>query len=182
VKHILCIAVVCFMTAGCATWETVGGYYESRDAGYSLDLPKGWHRDLRTKERLVITRDGLLLQHIQIGQYPVDKVPLSTQRRLTTAMLPLELAEVIIDDLRSNTQLLNLNFVGNRPALVGGFPGFRITYSYQFKDNLSRMAVYDGVLVGKSYFFVAFQAPRRHYFDRDLPAFEQVSNSFKIKP
>jgi hypothetical protein len=150
------VGFVLFAT-GCAAWETVGGRYESSDFRFSVDLPKGWHRHVPTKDSLLITRDGLLLQHIQIGRYQLDKVPLVTKRRLNGGMFPVEVAEVIIDDFRSNQLMLNFSVLSNRPILVGGYPGFRVTYSYQFKDNLRRMGIYDGALVGESYFFVKYQ-------------------------
>jgi hypothetical protein len=63
---------------------------------------------------------------------------------------------------------------------VGGYPGFKLVYSYQTRRNLKKQGVYYGVLVDQWYYYLSFQAPARYYLARDLPTFEKIRHSFKI--
>jgi hypothetical protein len=165
---------------GCAAWEMVGGRYDAREFAYHVELPSGWRKHNLSRDSVVLTRDGLLLQRIDILRMPIDKSLANTKRKLVKGMVPLEVAEIVLDEFRSNQSKLNLQLVESVPALVGGYPGFRVIYSYQLNDNLRRKALYYGVLVDQWYYSLSFHAPARHYFDRHVNDFEQVQRSFKI--
>jgi hypothetical protein len=176
----LAIAVLINLIAGCAVWENVGGAYQRRDFAFQVELPMGWHRHIPSKDSLVLTRDGLLLQRIDIARLFCDQVTTNTKRKVGKGMLPLEVAEVIIDDFRSSQEISNFQIIESLPNIVGGYPGFKITYSYQSKDNLRRTETYYGALVDQWYYFLMYKAPTRHYYNRDLLTFEKLKASFKI--
>ncbi len=66
----------------------------------------------------------------------IDTELLHTKKKFEKGMLPQEAAEVVIDNLRSNPNILNQNVVENKPVQIGGHPGFKIVYTYQNKGRI----------------------------------------------
>ena len=88
---------------------------------------------------------------------------------------------MVIDDLRSDRSIGNLEVVEDLPTQVGGRSGFKLIYTYQTSANLRKKGVYYGVLIDQWYYFLSYQAPARYYFERDLPIFEKIRFSLKLK-
>lgn len=166
---------------GCAAWERVGGIYDARDDGFRVEFPPEWNRNTRIKDRYLITRDGLLLQLIEVGRLSIDKDLPNTKRKLDKSMSPLEASEVVFDDIKSNQSIMNAQILENAPANVGGFPGFKLLYSCNTKEGLEKMGVYYGVLRSSHIYFLHYFAPARHYFQQDLKTLEKVRESFQVK-
>jgi hypothetical protein len=165
---------------------------------FAVDLPQGWrqhnlpydpsyaYKAMLEKRRKIswdvirLTRDGLLLQQICIGRIPIkDDLP-NTKRKLANEMIPLEAAEVISSDIRSNSNLRNQDIIENAPATVGGYPGFKLHYTYRTEDELKVEGLFYGALVGNWLYYVLYEAPAQHYFNKDLQVFERSRSSFAI--
>jgi hypothetical protein len=165
---------------------------------FAVDLPQGWRQHnlssdplqgftamLEKRRKLSwdvirLTRDGLLLQQICIGRIPVtDELP-NTKRKLTQQMIPLEAAEVISDDIRSNSNLTHQQIIEDAPATVGGYPGFKLHYTYRAEDRLKIEGLFYGAIVGPSLYYVLYEAPAQHYFNKDLQVFDKTVSSFQI--
>lgn len=165
---------------GCSLWVPVGGKYVSNDSFFEVELPAGWRRAYSTRDGLTMTRDGLSLQSVRIVREPFDKELPFTRRKLEKNMLPQEVAEIIIDNFRSNQNISNFQVGENQPATVGGYPGFKIIYSYQAKENLKKQGIHYGALIDQWLYRVFLEAPARHYFPRDLSILERVKDTFKV--
>lgn len=177
-KKCVLLAMVLFL-AGCATWSRVGGIYSSGSENYSVELPDGWMRP-PSGDRLVITKDGILLQNIIIEKKEVDAELSGTKKKLKKGMLPQEVAEVILDGVSSNQANLNFELFENQPVLISGLPGFKALLAYKTRSGLRIKAVYYGVLAGETYYGLYYTASRRYYYDRDIETFEKVVQSFKL--
>jgi len=192
-----CLALLC----GCAPYVMVGGKYTAGPENFEVDLPQGWRKhelrfDQHPASRVMLeelnkrrdpagdivrlTRDGLLLQQIIIGRTGIDKELPHTKRKLSKGMLPQEVAEVIIDNIRSNPNISNQNVLENSPARLSGYTGFKLIYSYQTKEGLRIKGACYGAVVGDWYYYVLYEAPERYYFTKDYQVFEQVKDTFKI--
>jgi hypothetical protein len=170
-----------FMLCGCvATWVAVGGNYKSGSENYTVELPEGWRQYTPAKGKLLITKDGFTLQRIQIVRAKIDTKLTHTKKKFEKGMLPQEAAEVVIDNLRSNPNILNQNVVENKPVQIGGHSGFKIVYTYQNKDGLNKKGVFCGLLTSDWWYEMVYEAPERHYFAKDLPAFEKVIETFRL--
>jgi hypothetical protein len=174
------LVLLASLLCGCATWTLVGGRFDGAGAGYEVELPEGWRRFMPVRDGVAITRDGLELQSLRMARLPFDKDPPHTKRKFAKGMLPQEVAEVVIDDFRSNRNVGGFEVAENAPSTVGGYPGFKLVYSYQSAANLRYKGVYYGVLVDQWYYFLYYQAPARYFYERDLPTFEKVRSSLKI--
>ena len=166
---------------------------------FAVDLPQGWRQhdasfdpnrktskatlEKRRKfswDVIRLTRDGLLLQQICIGRMPVvDELP-NTKKELAQEMAPLETAEMISSDIRSNPNLTNQDIVENAPATVGGYPGFKLHYSYWTEEKLKVEGLFYGAIVGPWLYYVLYEAPAQHYFNKDLEVFDRMLSSFQI--
>ena len=171
--------LIIFLT-GCATWVQVGGSYETSSHNYKTELPDNWRRYNRDSSQVLITRDGFPLQWISVERRPVDKQLAFTQKKFSKQMLPQEAAEVAIDNFRSNPQIFDMKIIENNPALLGGYPGFKIVYQYQTEKGLTRKGVYYCSLVDDWRYKINYEAPARYYYERDLPALALIKKSFKL--
>ncbi len=163
---------------GCAPWVRVGGLYKSDAHQYAVHLPDGWMRWNRGDD-VLITRDGLLLQQISVIRRPIDDPLKHTKKKLTKEMLPLEVAEVILDDIATNREVLDFRLVENKPAKIGGLPGLRAVFHYKNKDGLRLTSIYYGCLNESWFYGICYSAASRYYFDKDAETFEKMMQTFQ---
>lgn len=178
-KKFLLLVVITFVLAGCAPWARTGGPYTASRENMALDLPDGWMR-LNTDDYLIITRDGLSLQNILVERVGVEDTLTHTKKKFSKGMLPIEAAEVLLDNVASNTNVHGFQVKENKPAKIAGKQGFKAIYSYRTDDGLKKKGVMYGFMQGDWCYVLQYVAPQRHYFDRDLKTFEQVVTSARL--
>jgi hypothetical protein len=187
--------------AGCTPYTLVGGEYAPSSENFTVNLPEGWRMHDRYADHdptawamlmalekrrslkwdvIRITRDGLLLQQIAIGRIPFTADWPHTKKKLSQSMLPVEAAELVTDNLRSNPEITHQELLENRPAPVGGFPGFRLYYAYRTKEELKINGLFYGALAGGWLYYLLYEGPAQHYFPKDLQLFETTYQSFQF--
>jgi hypothetical protein len=175
----LCPLLLAILLAGCTPWHMVGGRY-AEGSFYEVDLPDGWRRYGPGSESLVVTRDGLALQQISIDRRANDKDLPHTKKKLAKGMLPQEMAEIIIDDIRSNNNIRNQQILENAPAKIAGYPGFKLVYAFETGYGLKKEGTYYAFMEGDTLYGLLYEAPARYYFAKDLPTFDKIKDSFKL--
>ena len=95
-------------------------------------------------------------------------------------MLPHEAAQLITDNMRSDPMIRQWRLLASEPAMVGGHAGFRLTYSYQDPNGVATKTIYYGVILSNQFFNLRYTAAQRYYFDKELPAFNQVVDSLRF--
>jgi hypothetical protein len=135
------LLLVLLLASGCAQWVEVGGLYKNESHNYSVELPQGWMR-WNHGDQLVITRDGIPLQYVQIIRRDIDEPLANTKKKFSKAMLPQEASEVILDDIASNKGIADYSLIENGPLVISGIPGFKAIYAYKTKDGLKVKSVY----------------------------------------
>lgn len=166
--------------------------------GFEVELPRGWYRiegplggaatapsggaeaPAPPTETVVITRDGVALESIRIGRRALGRELPHTRRKLGPRMPPVEAAEVLLDNARSDPAVQGFELLDSDPATVGGRPGFRLAYGWSSKDGLRRKRVVVGAIADGWLYTLLYDAAARHYFDRDLAAFEEVARRFRL--
>ena len=166
---------------GCVSvpWQPAAGVYTSPGENFAVELPQGWMR-LNAKEDLLVTRDGILLQHMVVERAPVDQPLKSTKKTLARGMQPQAVAEVIIDNFMSSERMLDVKVQENRPVQVAQYRGFRLVYTHRDKSGLRFKTVLHGFLAGDVFYSIRYTAAERYYFAKDLPTFEHVLASFRL--
>lgn len=168
------------LLAGCSVWVMVDGKYSRTSENYEVELPAGWRRHIQTWDGLRMTKDGLTLQRLTIARLPINRELPHTKKKLARGMLPEEAAEVVVDNIRSNPNIVDQQIEEDVPAKVGGYPGYKLVYTYRTRDGLKKKAIDYGVLVGNWHYHLHFEAPARYYFVKDQGDFEKLKDSFRI--
>jgi hypothetical protein len=200
-RHVPLLLIFGLFFAACTPYTLVGGQYAPASENFTVDLPEGWRLHDRYADHdpaawtvvmaldkrrslkwdvIRITRDGLLLQQIAIGRIPYNAEWPHTKKKLSPSMLPLEAAELVTDNLRSNPEITHQEILANTPALVAGFPGFRLHYAYRTKEELKINALFYGALADGWLYYLLYEAPAQHYFVKDLQLFENTYKSFQF--
>jgi len=177
VKKIFMTSVL-IVAMGCAPWVRVGGLYKSDAHQYTVHLPDGWMRWNRG-DNVLITRDGVELQQIVLLRWAIDEPLKHTKKKLSQEMLPFEIAEVILDDIATDREVLDFRLVENKPAKIGGESGFRVVFHFKNKDGLRLTSVYYGCIKDNWFYGIRYTAASRYYFDKDLKTFEKMVESFQ---
>ena len=172
--------------AGCAPFVLASGKQTLTEYEFEVTVPDRWYRAMRAPgtleppEGLVLTRDGLVLQQIRVERVAMDKDLKFTKRKFDMKLPPHEVAEIELDDHRSNPNVYNLTVEENVPATVDGRRGFRLVYTWQTKDGYRLKRIQYGFLEGKWVYQLTYQAAARFYFERDLATFEKLRESFRL--
>jgi hypothetical protein len=175
-------AMMVFLSAlsGCAPWVMVEGPFRMDAHGYEANLPAGWRRATTVSDSLLLTRDGISLQYIRIERVAVGHELTHTKKKFAKGMPPEEVAEVELDEVRSDQGMWNVELLENVAFQVAGLPGFKLVYIFRTENGLRLKRVHYGVLVRDWVYRVQYQAAARYYFDKDLATFERVRESLKV--
>ena len=165
------------------TWSLVDtAAATAPDKSFTAVLPVGWVRAVAVKDSVFITRDGAGIQFIELIKLSGDKAFPTIKQTTTGGMLPAELAELQIAEYKSREGLMGLEILENVPAKVSGENGFRLHTRFRNSSGLRYDSITYGIVSGDNYYMLTYQAPKLHYFDRDLATFEEVVRSFRATP
>ncbi len=154
---------------------------EAPDKSYTVDLPVGWIRHFAQDKTLLVSRDGFLLQTIGVTHRPADQAFPKTKKAASENMLPSELAELQIAEMKTETeQMAALTVIENEPATIDGRDGFRVRVRYHTRRGLEIHRVTYGVPDKSGYYRIEYVAPKLHYFDATFADFEKVVSSMRI--
>lgn len=165
---------------GCSTFRAASGKLTLSDHGFEVDLPQGWYETQSSMGGLLLTKDGLPLQLIQIERVAIENGLPHTKRKFRGGMSVHHAAEVEVDDLRSTSEVFNFEVLESTPATVRGKPAFQLLCAWKTRDGLRLKRVQYGLVDGKWVYRLIYQAAARYYFDRDLATFERVRESFRL--
>lgn len=179
----IAVFILVLMMAGCATtWVRVDGANRQYTAEhYSVVLPDGWMRS-EIEDSLVLSKDGLDLQRIIIEYQPHDKAFEKIEKSSSAAMLPSELAELAIAELkaRQDEGLPSLEILGNRPVEIAGHTGYALHLRFKTDAGLRIEVLLHGFADDSGFYQVMYRAPTLHYFERDRQAYESVVMSMQL--
>ncbi|OPY80500.1 MAG: hypothetical protein A4E70_01727 [Syntrophus sp. PtaU1.Bin005] len=174
------LVLILFFITACAPWAKVGGDYREESQNYSVTLPEGWMKS-NTVDGLLVTRDGVLLQTIRVERFKIDQDLKHTRKKYSQNMPPQEMADVTIDNIKSDPLITNFKLLESSPATLSGIPGSKIVYEFKTKEGQLRFkCIHYGIMSGEWIYGIRYVAAARHYFDKDVQTFETVSQSFRL--
>jgi hypothetical protein len=103
-----------------------------------------------------------------------------TKKKMQKGMLPEEAAQIIIDEIASDENILNFNVLANSPAQIQGHGGFRILFAYNDKEGSRYKTLYFGFIKEDTFFNLRYTAAEQNYFDQDVGTFKEMLNSFHV--
>jgi hypothetical protein len=199
IKKALALLVLVLLTSGCAQtayWtmtDDVNRVVQS--TSFQMSVPEGWVRTTKpvTWERIeidgepetillesmAVTRDGTGIHAITITRhYPDTSFP-TIKRKSVANMLPAEVADLYVSELRKRSGLERLKVLSNKPANINGKPAFRLEMQYKNEDGLRIRIVSYGFVDKTGFYSINYRAPYLYYYKRDYKKFTSVVRSFK---
>lgn len=154
---------------------------EDTAKSYTVDLPVGWIKQWSQTGELTVSRDGPALQTIAVSRSLLANAYPKIKKAASETALPAELAEMRIAELKAtNEQLAALQVLENEPAIMGGKDGYRLKVAYKSQRGLRYERMIYGVVDQKASYVLEYAAPSLLYFERDLPVFQKVVDSFQL--
>ena len=135
---------------------------------------------LSMPESEMLTKNGPYLEYMLIQSRPLDKKFRFTKQVLDPDMLPHEAAQLIVDNLRSDSRFRNFHLLASEPAVAANRSGFKLTYSYLDSFGVTMKTIYYGFVLPDRFFNIRYSAAQRHYFEQELPTFETVLSSLQL--
>jgi hypothetical protein len=111
---------------------------------------------------------------------PIGRSFRNTHKKIKVDMLPEEAAQVIVDEIASDKNILNFRVLNNSPATIQGHEGFKILFTYNDQKGSKFKTLYYGLIKEDTFFNLRFTAADRIYFKQDIETFKRMLKSFQI--
>jgi len=178
-KKFLRTILFLFIITGGLACAHGGGFAKPASFSFTIDIPAGW-RKIDNNRYLLVTKESPFLQYILVQNRPIGRSFRNTRKKLQKGMLPEEAAQVVIDELISDQNLLNLKILNNNPASIKEYEGFKLLYTYSDSEGQTYKTLYYGFVKEDTFFNLRFTAADQIYFQRDIGDFRSILNSFQI--
>ena len=170
---------------GCATPEwstaTVGSTYTDPDGGYTVQVPTGWQWvKFNAKTPLLATRDGPDLQAIRVYYRKNEDAFPNIDKESSPDMMPGDLAELFVADLREERGIGKIELLENAPADIGGRSGFRVELAWRNEGGLRYHGVVYGCATQRGLYVLVYNAPVLHYYEQHVADFEKSVSTFLL--
>lgn len=149
---------------------------------FSLANPEGWKEVDNDDPIVFLTKEGGYKQFIMGQERPLSKPFQYTQQLIRKEMSPGQAAEVILAEIAADQNIRNFSVLENVPAQIAGASGFRLVFVYTDADEFLFKVVYCGFIHGDFLYSLRYGATSDDRFQNDLKTFQQVLESFKLKP
>lgn len=191
------VMAVSVQTADALSWKRLDKtVVVSGDKKFSVELPVGWVQAIDSDKEVVATRDGLGIQVIgavrtlhkdafeklrtkEQKKKNAMKTPKNQTMMVNADMLPSEVAELVIAEFKSGSEMSHVRIVSNTPRLIDGMAGFQIHFQYKNPKGLLFDHIVSGFVDDKNLYRFFYRAPSRIFFPRDLEVFDHAVASFK---
>ena len=149
-------------------------------ATYKINMPVGWIQLTGIQNRIHITKEGPSIQVIDIRQIPKENAFKSLKIKLEDEVLVSELAEYYVADYKTRNQGFQVNHLETLPIMIDKKQGFKVIFEFTNNEGLVYTVIAYGLLHKEHFYTLYFHAPKLHYFERDLPTFKTVVDSFVL--
>lgn len=172
---------IIILLSGCASYRALpaGAVHLARPGVQSQLETDDW-MSYPLKYGQSLTQDGVDLGYIEIIRQPLDERLEHTRLSLRPDMLPVELMELEMDDLRSQRKIGHLTIDAVDPYQLSGVDGFRMEYMLRRHSGLEVQGIRYGILKGKWFYRLQMEAARGHYFEKYRKEFENFAKYFKV--
>ncbi len=186
IRPLFLLILPLLMLSGCVTtWTRVEqGQNQQLDTNrsFSVVIPTQWVRLTNTMNNISVTRDGTMLQWIEVKRRNKEKPFASLDKALPSQPLVTELAEYYLADTKKQAANIHIEQLDLQPVSIAEQTGFRMTLKLVNSRGLEVHMITYGVWVEGWFYQLSYQAPKLYYFERDLPAFEQIVGTFTLRP
>jgi len=173
--------ILLLSAAGFMACAHTGGVYQPPSYSFTIDIPEGWRKIDRPY--LYMTKEDPFLQNMIVQNRPIGMPFRFTKKKINKNMLPEEAAQVIIDEIASDENILNFIVLSNSPAEIQEHDGFMILFTYKYKEDKEGSTfktLYYGFIKGDTFFNLRYTAADQLYFQKDIETFRRMLNSFQV--
>lgn len=175
--------MVILSLTSCATWARVDNPQMIGPEGrYYITLPSCWIHAAFISDGICISKDGPLLNWVQIMHFKKDQGFPLTQVILGDDTLISEAAEYYLAELKETYRMGTVNHVNTEPAEVDGKSAFKIHLEIIDDKGLAFDVLAYGVMDAQYFYHISYKAPRLLYFEKELAAFEKMVGTFHAQP
>jgi hypothetical protein len=203
-KRAILVLSACTVLSGCTgiSGYGYGDYYslvrarETRvgDGSMSVVPPRPWNRQRRlffddVKWVEDWTLNGPLLDDLTfVSGLPDNKYLIRTEShdsqqipRFHSDMTAPEIQALLESAYRVRGGAVQFRTLSLKPRQFMGYPGFQLDYEHLDTDELWRKGRAVGAVIGGRLYLVMLDAARSHYFADELPDFEAIANSARLR-
>lgn len=146
----------------------------------AVDIPEGWKR-LNVAKFVILTRDDPYRQYILAQERSLEKPFRNTRKTFRANILPIEAAEIVVDELNADEKLIDIEIHTVAPADINGGEGFKILFSYKDENGSAYKTLYYGFFQGGFYYSLRYNALAQLYRSEDVRDFHAVIDSFRLE-
>jgi hypothetical protein len=188
-KMLIASAVLAATPLTAGTLKPAGLVTPVAKANMTVTPDQAWNRGARPGRLSESwTLDGLTINELTFYGGILDNTTLFREVDKTNAPLPRFSKTMLLPDIASlfessyrvalGTSLMKIESI--EPATFAGKPGFKFTYSFAVSDEVKRRGEARGAIVGDRLYMISFEAPRIHYFARDVESFRKIADTAVI--
>lgn len=101
--------------------------------------------------------------------------------KFTESTLLIEIPELLEGTYRTYKRLAAFEVLTTEPVTFLGRDGVKFTYEFTDADDLVRRGEAHAAIIDKRLFMATFDAPRLHYYDRNIADFRQLVQSARYQ-
>lgn len=178
------VAVFALGLTGCAVfapWTQLKAQeYRDTARGFKTSVPIGWMR-FNMVNFFLMTKDGTVLDKIIVERRKIDTKLEFTKKKFAKDMTAQELAEVEIDNIKTNPETGKFELLSNKPVTIAGQSAFHLEYTFTFTEGGLKIKGDHYGFVYKDWIYrVNFEAAAQHYFEKCLGDFKRFMESFEL--
>jgi hypothetical protein len=148
----------------------------------SFRAPDGWLRiDQPILSGLLLSKDGEGVQQIQMAQATPERIFAGSKIKVAAKTSPEDLAAAFQAHYKAGLGGGEVQPKSLTPITLSGLSGFRSHFAIRDQKGAPREIVVVGAQRGNEVFYASYNALAIHYFQRDLPVFDQIVASIRLK-
>lgn len=175
----LSIVLFVMSLSACAPWSAINPDSRSITVkeDFTLQAPLGWVRRNFDIYEVFLSRDAPLLNFIAINRDKHERELARTKRTTNPDLLPQEVAELVIAELKAGSSRGAFTVLSNRPATIGGKPAVRVHARWKTDRGLTVERLTYAMVDQKGRLAFIYEAPGLVYFPKGLADFESMMKS-----
>jgi len=182
-RFILVLLSLSLLTSCVSSWKRIddkNSLYQN--AWFTFNAPVGWML-LDRIDGVTLSRDGPDLQRIGVVFNKSDEAFPTLKKPASTDMLPSELAELTIAEIRASQEngMPGMEVVSNVPVTIDGHQGFALHLRFKLDTGLRYETLVNGFVTSQGLYALYFRAPTLHFFGRDQGVYQNIVETFRVK-
>lgn len=181
IKPIYLILAVLFLSGCVPTYKAIQQpELQPDNKSFKIIVPVGWVQLTNINRTTFITKEGPYLQKMVVEQVPREELFKATKIKIKKDIIVTELAEYYIAEYKKQNQRVTVTHKETLPATIDNKQGFKVIMEFSNAKGLVFDVITYGLYHQDHFYALYYQAPRLYYFNRDLPVFNAMVDSFTL--